>query len=61
MMYRAFGEAKMMLNLYDFRESKKRKDVLQPLFSRKAVVEMQYLVKQNVCLVSHRALCWSDC
>ena len=61
MMYRAFGEAKMMLNLYDFRESKKRKDVLQPLFSRKAVVEMQYLVKQNVCPVSHRTLSWSDC
>ena len=38
----------MMLNLCDFRESRKRKDVLQPLFSRKAVVEMQHLVRQNV-------------
>lgn len=34
--------------MMDYRTAKKRKDILQPLFSRKAIEELQHLVQQKV-------------
>ena len=52
MLYDAFAEAESSFTISDYHESKKRKDVLLPLFSRKAIVDMQDLIQDCVCRLS---------
>jgi hypothetical protein len=47
-MYQSFGEDHSSFGFLTYGEAKQRKDVLQPLFSRRAIVNMQSLVRQNV-------------
>jgi hypothetical protein len=47
-LYEAFGEDHSSFGLLTYGESKQRKDVLQPMFSRRAILGMQSLVRQNV-------------
>jgi hypothetical protein len=37
--------------MMDYPTAKKRKEILQPLFSRKAIVELQHLIQDMVKLV----------
>jgi len=47
-LYRSFGEDRSSFGYLTYREAKERKDILQPLFSRRAIVNMQGLIQQNV-------------
>ncbi len=47
-LYEAFGEDHSSFGLITYAEAKQRKDVLQPMFSRRAILNMQTLVRQNV-------------
>lgn len=47
-LYEAFGEDHSSFGLLSYAESKQRKDVLQPLFSRRAILNMQSLVRENM-------------
>jgi hypothetical protein len=51
-MYRSFGEDHSSFGFLTYAEAKQRKDVLQPFFSRRAIINMQSLVRQNVGLNS---------
>ncbi|KAJ3559562.1 hypothetical protein NM688_g265 [Phlebia brevispora] len=48
LLYDAFAEAESSFSLCDYRKAKARKDILYPLFSRKSIVDMQYLVQDCV-------------
>jgi len=50
-LYEAFGEDHSSFGLRNYAESKERKDVLQPLFSRRAILGMQGMVWKNVSFV----------
>jgi hypothetical protein len=47
-LYEAFGEDHSSFGLRTYSEAKQRKDVLQPMFSRRAILGMQSLVRRNV-------------
>jgi hypothetical protein len=47
-LYEAFGEDHSSFGLQTYGEAKQRKDVLQPMFSRRAILNMQGLVRKNV-------------
>ncbi|KAF7789154.1 hypothetical protein EIP86_000091 [Pleurotus ostreatoroseus] len=47
-LYHAFAEAESSFSLCDYRRAKARKDILQPFFSRKSIVDMQHLVQDCV-------------
>jgi hypothetical protein len=47
-LYESFGEDGSSFGLRDYAEAKQRKDVLQPLFSRRSILNMQWLVRKNV-------------
>lgn len=47
-LYEAFGEDHSSFGFLTYGEAKQRKDVLQPMFSRRAILSMQGLVKRNV-------------
>ena len=47
-MYESFGEDHSSFGLLDYATSKQRKDVLQPLFSRRSIINLQGLVRKNV-------------
>jgi hypothetical protein len=40
-----------------YAEAKQRKDVLQPLFSRRSIINMQWLVRKNVSLAHQHRQC----
>ncbi|KAG4437369.1 hypothetical protein IFR05_007133 [Cadophora sp. M221] len=46
-LYEAFGEDHSSFGMLAYAESKPRKDVLQPMFSRRAILNIQDLVRQN--------------
>ncbi|EME47383.1 hypothetical protein DOTSEDRAFT_59845 [Dothistroma septosporum NZE10] len=46
--YQSFGEDRSSLRFLTYREAKQRKDVLAPLFSRRAALGLQGLVKKNI-------------
>ncbi|KAH7383046.1 putative P450 monooxygenase [Cadophora sp. MPI-SDFR-AT-0126] len=46
-LYQAFGEDHSSFGLLTYDESKPRKDILQPMFSRRAILNIQRLVRQN--------------
>ena len=52
MLYEAFGEDHSSFGFLTYGEAKPRKDVLQPMFSRRAILGMQGLVRQNVCQIA---------
>ncbi|KAK9366241.1 cytochrome P450 [Lipomyces kononenkoae] len=47
-LYRCFGEDRSSFGFLTYIESKQRKDVLQPLFSRRAIVKMQGLIREKI-------------
>lgn len=47
-LYHSFGQEKSSFGFLAYREAKQRKDVLAPLFSKRAICELQGLVKQNL-------------
>ena len=38
--------------MMEYPKAKKRKDILQPLFSRKAILEMQHLIQDMVSYIT---------
>jgi hypothetical protein len=56
-LYEAFGEDHSSFGLRSYFESKDRKDVLQPLFSRRAILGMQGMVWKNVSYIDSFILC----
>lgn len=51
-LYRSFGEDHSSFGFLTYDEAKQRKDVMQPLFSRRAIITTQSLVWQNASLHS---------
>ena len=47
-LYEGFGEDHSSFGMLTYAESKLRKDVLLPLFSRRAILNMQGLIRQKV-------------
>ncbi|KAB5513113.1 putative P450 monooxygenase [Coniochaeta sp. 2T2.1] len=47
-LYESFGEDHSSFGLLKYAEAKQRKDVLQPLFSRRSIINMQWLVRKNM-------------
>ncbi|KAH8595382.1 putative P450 monooxygenase [Bisporella sp. PMI_857] len=47
-LYRSFGEDRSSFGFLTYAESKQRKDIMAPLFSRRAIFELQDLVQSNV-------------
>ena len=47
-MYRSFGEDNSSFGFLTYDEAKQRKDVMQPLFARRAIIQMQGLVWENI-------------
>lgn len=46
-MYESFGEDRSSFGFLTYAEAKERKDILTPLFSRRAIVNLQDLVQSN--------------
>ncbi|KAK5994291.1 Cytochrome P450 monooxygenase [Cladobotryum mycophilum] len=47
-LYQSFGEDRSSFGFLTYTESKQRKDIMAPLFSRRAIFELQDLVQSNV-------------
>ncbi|OIW26308.1 putative P450 monooxygenase [Coniochaeta ligniaria NRRL 30616] len=47
-LYESFGEDHSSFGLRNYAEAKQRKDVLQPLFSRRSIINMQALVREKM-------------
>jgi hypothetical protein len=47
-LYEGFGEDHSSFGLITYGEAKQRKDVLQPMFSRRAIISVQGIVRKNV-------------
>jgi cytochrome P450 len=47
-LYHVFSISESLLTMMDYPTAKKRKEILQPLFSRKAIVELQHLIQDMV-------------
>ncbi|PGH03342.1 hypothetical protein AJ80_08702 [Polytolypa hystricis UAMH7299] len=47
MQYHNFGINNALVCNLTYRNSKERKDILQPLFSRRAIISMQWLIQEN--------------
>lgn len=47
-LYRSFGEDRSSFGFLTYREAKQRKDVLAPMFSKRAISELQGLVKEKI-------------
>jgi len=50
-LYESFGEDHTSFGFLTYGEAKQRKDVLQPMFSRRTILGMQGLIRQNVCQI----------
>lgn len=48
MLYEGFGEDHSSFGMLTYAESRPRKEVLLPLFSRRAILTMQGLVREKV-------------
>jgi cytochrome P450 len=53
-LYRSFGEDTSSFGFLTYSESKARKDVMQPLFSRRAIISMQHLVWSHIGILVSR-------
>lgn len=51
-LYQAFGEEESSFGFETYRKAKERRDVLNPLFSKRAIISMQGLVREKVGLDS---------
>ena len=63
-LYHIFADKESTFTIPDYERAKKRRDITTPLFSRKNVIQMQYLVQECVCIVSLkltllRLKCWT--
>jgi len=47
-LYHVFSMSESLLTMMEYTKAKTRKDILQPLFSRKAIIDLQYLVQDMV-------------
>ena len=47
-LYRIFAESESTFTIVEYSKAKKRKDILLPLFSRKAIIDMQHLIQDCV-------------
>ncbi|USW53498.1 Putative cytochrome P450 [Septoria linicola] len=47
-LYHSFGEDRSSFGFLTYREAKQRKDVLAPLFSKRAIADLQGLVKEKI-------------
>lgn len=47
-LYQSFGEDRSSFGFLKYAESKQRKDIMAPLFSRRAIFELQDLVQSKV-------------
>lgn len=47
-LYHSFGEDRSSFGFLTYREAKQRKDVLAPLFSKRAIAELQGLVQEKI-------------
>ncbi|KAK9311440.1 cytochrome P450 [Lipomyces starkeyi] len=47
-LYCCFGEDRSLFGFLTYDEAKQRKDVLQPLFSRRAIINMQGLIREKI-------------
>jgi hypothetical protein len=48
-LYQSFGEDHSTFGHLKYADAKKRKDLLSPMFSRKAISDLQELIQGNVC------------
>ncbi|KAH8651231.1 putative P450 monooxygenase [Xylariales sp. PMI_506] len=46
--YHSFGASRSILGIISYTESKQRKDILQPFFSRRATLKLQKLLRDNM-------------
>lgn len=53
-LYHIFADEQSTITIPDYPSAKKRRDIIMPLFSRKNIVEMQYLVQQCVWMIPFR-------
>ena len=47
-LYHVFSMSESLLTMMDYPTAKKRKDILLPLFSRKAILDLQHLIQEIV-------------
>lgn len=47
-LYHSFGEDRSSFGFLTYKEAKERKNVLNPLFSKRAIVQLQGLIQNNV-------------
>jgi hypothetical protein len=47
-LYHSFGEDRSSFGFLDYKDAKPRKDILQPIFSRKAVMDVEGLIQEKV-------------
>lgn len=57
-LYQSFGEDRSSFGFLTYAESKQRKDIMAPLFSRRAIFELQGLVQTNVPTTPHYSILW---
>ena len=57
-LYHSFGEDRSSFGFLTYAESKQRKDIMAPLFSRRAIFELQDLVQSKVRCPVLRSLAW---
>lgn len=51
-LYHVFSDYESLLTIMDYPSAKKRKDILQPLFSRKSILSLSHLVQECVSRLS---------
>ncbi|KAI0084580.1 cytochrome P450 [Irpex rosettiformis] len=52
-LYHVFSISESLLTIMEYPRAKKRKDILQPLFSRKAIIRMQHLIQDMANRMCH--------
>jgi hypothetical protein len=46
--YRAFNDSQSTFGFVDVKEAKKRKDIMRPLFSRRAIIKLEGVIQSTV-------------
>ena len=55
-LYKSFGGSRSAFGYLTYLEAKQRKEILQPMFSKRAIVDMQGLIQQKVNRLINRRL-----
>jgi hypothetical protein len=55
-LYQSFGEDRSSFGFLTYAEAKQRKDIITPLFSRRAIFDLQDLIQSNVGTLPHRPI-----